>query len=147
MSRKRKILGEAREPVVVVISTVVSQRGEHQRGMMAGVGVRLQARRELLHQMVPQYRTASAAQKREFLNAFTQITGYHRKYAMWLLNHAEEGQPATPRARPCSYGSEVQEALVWVWNKANRICAHCSEGFARSERDCKPRWSCSGRRT
>ncbi len=66
---------------------------------------------------------APSAQKRELLNAFIQITGYHRKYGMWLLNHSEEGQTATPRARPRHYGPEVQEALVLVWNAANRICA------------------------
>jgi hypothetical protein len=32
MSPKKKIPGEAREPVVVVISTAVSHTGSHQRG-------------------------------------------------------------------------------------------------------------------
>jgi hypothetical protein len=123
MSPNRKIPGKANGPVVVVISTAVSHPGQHQREMMVGVGVRLQVRRELLQQMAPQYRAAPSAQKRELLNAFTQITGYHRKYAMWLLNHTEEGQPATPRARSRCYGPEVQEALVVAWNAANRICA------------------------
>ncbi len=30
---------------------------------------------------------------------------------------------------------------------SRRICAPCSEGCARSERDCEPQWSCSGSRT
>ena len=89
---------------------------------MVGVGVRLNVRREVLYQVAPQYRAASAAQKRELLNAFTQITGYHRKYAMWLLNHPEEGQTIPSRARARQYGPEVQEALVAVWKSANRIC-------------------------
>ena len=49
-----------------------------------------QARREVLHQMAPQYREASPSQKRTLLDAFVAATGYDRKYAMWLLNHAEE---------------------------------------------------------
>lgn len=49
---------------------------------MGGVGLRLRARRELLQQTGPQYRTAPSARKRELLDAFTQITGYHRKYAI-----------------------------------------------------------------
>jgi len=73
--------------------------------------------------MAPQYRAALSAQKRELLDAFTQITGYHRTYAMWLLNHSVDGQTTTPHARPHSYGPEVQEALVLAWNAANRICA------------------------
>ncbi len=53
-----------------------------------------------------------------------QITGYHRTYAMWLLNQTtEEGKPPVQKARPRNSGAEVQEALVQVWDKANRICA------------------------
>ena len=123
MGPMRKISREANGPVVVVIATAVSHPGQHQREMMVGVGVRLQARRELLQQMLPQYRAASSAQKREFVNALTQITGYHRKYAMWLLNHAQDGPPVPPDPRPRHYGPEVQEALVRIWDHANRICA------------------------
>src|SRR6266487_4105463 len=112
MSPTRKIPAEAKSPVVVVIARAVSH-----------AGVRLQARRQVLHQLAPQYRAAPLAQKRELLDAFTQITGYHRKYAMWLLNHTMEGQVAAPPARPRHYGPEVEEALVRAWNAANRICA------------------------
>jgi hypothetical protein len=51
-----------------------------------------QARRELLQQALPQYREASPSQKRTLLDAFVATTGYHRTYARWLLNHAEEVQ-------------------------------------------------------
>ncbi len=123
MRATSKKSGEAKSPVVVVIAAGAVQHRPQQREAMMGVGVRLQVRRELRDQMAPQYRAASAVQKRELLDAFTQITGYHRKYAMWLLNHPKEEQPIPPRARPRSYGSEVQEALVRVWEHANRICA------------------------
>jgi hypothetical protein len=123
MNPRRKIPGEANSPVVVVIATAAAHPGLHQRETMVGVGVRLQARRQILHQLAPQYRAAPSAQKRELLNAFIQITGYHRTYGKWLLNHTLEGQMAAPPARPRSYGPDVQEALVQVWNAANRICA------------------------
>ena len=43
---------------------------------------------------------------------------------MWLLNHTtQEGEPPVQKTRPRHYGAEVQEALVQVWKKANRICA------------------------
>lgn len=59
-----------------------------------------QTRRELLQQMVPQYRGASAAQKEALLDEIATTTGYTRRYAMWLLNHTEEGQyPPGPRRR------------------------------------------------
>jgi hypothetical protein len=59
-----------------------------------------QARRALLQQAVPQYREASPSQKRTLLDAFVATTGYHRTYARWLLNHAEEVQHLLHRPRP-----------------------------------------------
>src|SRR2546421_5872323 len=82
-----------------------------------------QARRALLHQVVPQYREASPSQKRTLLDAFVAATGYVRKYARWLLNHAEEVQQTLQRPRPRQYGPEVQHALFVVWHAANRSCA------------------------
>ncbi len=82
-----------------------------------------QARRELLQQAVPQYREASPSQKRTLLDAFVAATGYHRTYARWLLNHAEEVQPTLQRPRPRQYGPDVQHALFLAWHAANRICA------------------------
>ena len=82
-----------------------------------------QARRALLQQTVPQYCEASSAQKRTLLDAFVAVTGYHRTYARWLLNHAEEVQQTLRRPRPAQYGPEVQHALFLAWNAANRICA------------------------
>ena len=123
MRSKRKNAREANGPVVVVISTPVAHTGQFQRETMMEVGLRLQARRQLLQQMAPQYRGAPSAHKRKLLDAFTQITGYHRKYAMWLLNHTEEGQPPAQQAHPRHYRAEVQETLVQVWDAANRICA------------------------
>src|SRR5450432_1587483 len=50
------------------------------------------------------------------------VTGSVRKYAMWVLNHAEEVLQ-TADAPPQRYGSEVQQALVLAWETLNRICA------------------------
>src|SRR2546425_438047 len=87
-------------------------------------GVSLQTRRALLQSMIPQYRTASSVKKKsKLLDAFTAATGYNRKYAMELLNHAQEGQPLPQRPHSRQYGSDVQHALFLVWNAANRICA------------------------
>ncbi len=70
-------------------------------------GLRLQTRRAFLQQVIPQYREAT--------------TGYNRKYAMWLLNHAKEVQQTLHRPR--HYGPDVQHALFLVWHAANSICA------------------------
>src|SRR5437588_12900639 len=85
--------------------------------------LRYQARREVLQQIAPRYRQASAAQKRVLLDAFVSTTGYHRTYARWLLNHAEEVQQTHGRSQLRKYGLEVQHALFLAWHAANRICA------------------------
>src|SRR5216683_4984271 len=85
--------------------------------------LRYQARRALLQQTVPQYREASPSQKRTLLDAFVSTTGYHRTYARWLLNHAEQVQQTHGRSHLRRYGPDIQHALFLVWNAANRICA------------------------
>jgi hypothetical protein len=72
-------------------------------------GLSLQTRRALLQQAIPQYRQAT--------------TGYNRKYAMWLLNHAKVEQHTPQHTCPRHYGPEVQHTLFLVWHAANRICA------------------------
>jgi hypothetical protein len=73
--------------------------------------------------MLPQYRKAcSVKRKSKLLDAFTAATGYNRKYAMGLLNHAQEVQPTLQRPRPRQYGPDVQHALFLVWHAATRIC-------------------------
>src|SRR5690348_694955 len=84
--------------------------------------LRYQARREVLQQIAPHYRQASAAQKRTLLDTFVATTGYHRSYARWLLNHAEEVEQAHGRSQLRTYGPDVQHALFLVWHAANRIC-------------------------
>src|SRR5690348_14682143 len=76
-----------------------------------------------LQQVAPQYREASPSQKRTLLDAFVATTGYHRIYARWLLNHAEEVQQTHGRSQLRTYGPDVQHALFLAWHAANRICA------------------------
>jgi hypothetical protein len=81
------------------------------------------ARRELVERMSPAYREASRAQKMLLLDTFVALTGYVRKYAMWLLNHPVESRPSIQHTRPVHYGPEVQDALYQAWRAANQICA------------------------
>ncbi len=87
-----------------------------------GNGLRTQARRVLLQQVVPAFHQASGSQKQHILEEFVTATGYVRKYAQWLLNHSEEVL-APPTALRRRYGPEVEEALVLAWKTLNRICA------------------------
>ena len=88
-----------------------------------------------LHYLLPQYREAATVKKKsKLLDAFTAATGYNRKYAMGLLNHAQVEHSTPQRPRPRHYGPEVQHALFLVWHAANRICAKRLIPFS-------PRWS------
>ena len=51
-----------------------------------------QARRELVERMAPQYQATSRTQKMLLLDTFVALTGYVRKYAVWLLNHPVESR-------------------------------------------------------
>ena len=82
-----------------------------------------QARREVLQQMAPHYRQASVDQKRALLDAFVATTGYHRTYARWLLNHAQEVQQTQGCSQQRKYGPDVHHTLFLAWHAANRICA------------------------
>lgn len=50
------------------------------------------------------------------------LTSYVRKYAAWVLLHAEEILQAADEEHQ-RYGPEVQQALVLAWETLNRICA------------------------
>jgi len=87
-----------------------------------GNGLQTQARRVVLQQVAPAYHEASGVQRQRILEDFVRATGYARKYAQWLLHHAEEVL-APPTELHRRYGPEVEEALVLAWNTLNRLCA------------------------
>jgi len=84
----------------------------------------VQAKRELLAQTAPRYRTAPSRQKGAILDEFVAATGYARTYAIRLL-----GQPSVPpptpitRPRARTYGPDVVQALTVAWAAANDVCA------------------------
>jgi len=82
------------------------------------------SKRELLAVVSPRYVTATGAEKDRILAEFVATTGYHRKYALALLNHPprSRSRPVTrPRAK--TYTPAVQRALVRLWEIAGRICS------------------------
>jgi hypothetical protein len=77
----------------------------------------------LVTTLSPRYVLATGVDKRRILDEFIATTGYHRKYALALLNHppAPRRQPIT-RPRAATYTSVVQRCLVRLWEIAGRIC-------------------------
>lgn len=93
--------------------------GEEDEAMMS-----MKSKRELLTTVSPRYVTATSADKARILDEFVATTGYHRKYAIVLLNH-----PPPPRRRPITrpraktYTPVVQRMLVRLWQITGRMCA------------------------
>lgn len=77
------------------------------------------SRREVLRAIWERYRGSAPGQKGEILDEFCRICGYHRKYAIWLLNQPCPRERAQPRRRRgCSYRPETVRVLAAVWEAA-----------------------------
>lgn len=82
------------------------------------------SRRELLAVVAPRYRVARGEERGRMLDEFIASTGYHRKYALSLLNHPiTKATARQQRRRPRQYVFAVQQALVTCWRAANGICS------------------------
>ncbi len=67
----------------------------------------------------PRYQQASRAEKQRMLDEFCQVTRYHRKSALRLLNGPRPAQkPPAPRRRSRTYGTRVIQVLAAIWRAA-----------------------------
>ena len=81
------------------------------------------SRREVLAVVAPRSRAAQSKERTRILEEFIASTGYHRKYALSLLNHPiTKASVRKKRARPRQYAFAVHQALVTCWRAANGIC-------------------------
>jgi len=87
----------------------------------------LKSRRELVASIAPRYRQAPKKEKQAILDEFTAATGYHRKYAITILNNFEPDERPSHeprrRSRQREYTPEVEDALITVWEATYRICS------------------------
>ena len=89
---------------------------------MAG-GISRKARTELLQVLRGRYRESTKEEKSRILNEFVSVAKCHRKHAIRLLSQ-ESGETAAGAAANGRriYDEAVREALVVVWEAADRIC-------------------------
>ena len=79
-------------------------------------------RTEVLAAIRKRYREASKRDKSRMLDEFVAMVGCHRKHAVRLLGqHERSAGHSDPRGR-CIYDEAVRQALVVVWEAADRIC-------------------------
>ena len=79
-------------------------------------------RRELIEAVATRYRAAARESKKEILDEFVKVTGFHRKHAIRVLRKPPRQQSPQPRQRSRVYDEAVREALTIVWEAADRIC-------------------------
>ena len=82
----------------------------------------MSARVELLEAVKQRYGDSSRGEKRRILDEFVALTGYHRKHALRLLNSPMESGAKARKPRSRIYDEAVLEALIIVWEAADRIC-------------------------
>jgi hypothetical protein len=90
-------------------------------GDKSGRQLSLATRRELIRAIAERYHAAGRSQKKEILDEFIKVTGYHRKHAIRALKRTTKpcSEPA-PRSR--LYDEAVRGALTILWEAADRIC-------------------------
>lgn len=76
------------------------------------------AKWEYLQAVYPRYRQARRREKQRIPDEFCRIAGYHRKYAIRLLNGPAPGRPRAGRRRAATYGPAVITALHAIWEAA-----------------------------
>jgi hypothetical protein len=79
-------------------------------------------RRELIDAVAARYRAAGRSQKKEILDEFVKVTGFHRKHAIRALKKSPKPETPEPRQRARIYDEAVGEALTIAWEAADRIC-------------------------
>ena len=105
----------------------------------------LKERQKLTAITARKYRIAKKNEKTKILGIFQEQTGYNRKYAIHIL--ANEGKTiyagkkvklkvshknTKKRVYPVTYGKEVLDALVLIWEAFNYQCGKLLAPFLRS---------------
>jgi hypothetical protein len=81
------------------------------------------ARTELIGALHDRYKSAKRPEKIQILNEFSALSGYHRKYAIRVLNGIDEPrEPTRLPVRPRLYDEAARQALIVLWEASDRVC-------------------------
>src|SRR5713226_5286972 len=81
-----------------------------------------QTRTELLEALRQRYQRAPKAEKTKVLDEFVAVAGCHRKHAIRLLTTVGASAAEAPAVDRRTYGEAVRQALIVLWEAADRIC-------------------------
>ena len=81
------------------------------------------AKRELLATLRDRYRSSTKKDKTRILDEFIAVTGHHRKHGIRLLGKLDDRKDTTHSVRGGRiYDEAVREAVIVIWEAADRIC-------------------------
>jgi hypothetical protein len=83
--------------------------------------ISMTTRKELVAALQLRYSSAAFGDRIKILDEFVALTGYHRKHAIRLLREKASTTQGTP-ARNRLYDEAVRQALIVLWEAADRIC-------------------------
>ena len=81
-----------------------------------------QTKRELLQALRERYELASKIEKTRILDEYVALAECHRKHAIRLLTGIDPVEPVAPIHGRRIYAEAVREALIVLWEAADRIC-------------------------
>ena len=83
----------------------------------------LDERRKYLKRMKGRYVKANRKERSQLLSDMEEMTGLHRKSLTRLLHAASLERKPRQTVRKSSYGAEVEEVIVRIWESLDYICA------------------------
>src|SRR5881392_1266795 len=92
------------------------------RQPMPALKISKQAKRELLDLLRQRYRQADKQDKGKILDEFVALAGRHRKHAIRLLTAGPAATAGAPVVARRTYDEAVRQALIVLWEAADRIC-------------------------
>jgi hypothetical protein len=103
------------------------------------------ARIQLAGSLRRRYQATAGRAKKQILNEFVAVSGYHPKYAIYLLNAAEPGAPVRrTRVRTVLYDAAAKQALIVLWESSDRVCGPAPDlRYGRTHRGPRVQAGCS----
>jgi hypothetical protein len=80
-------------------------------------------RRKYLRLMKPLYTKADRSEQSRLLSEMEQVTGLHRKSLLRLLHASTLERKKRSRGRGRTYGKEVEQIVLIVWESLDYVCA------------------------
>lgn len=78
--------------------------------------------KELIEELRKRYMTANRKTKSRIIDEFAELSGFHRKHVIRLLNAKCAGQISEHRGSQRIYDEAVKEALTILWETSDRMC-------------------------